>query len=120
MPYYPNCVATYNDILECGDTKKNPGSGFDRPSRKRHNATTKKSTSKNTSSTKCLVCNKGGVNNRKQLLCTYCLELAHVTCSNLTTEMKNKITAAPINRTCTSCLFNVLRFKNCRTFSETS
>ena len=85
MCYYSNYVATYNDILQCGDTKKNPGPGFDRPSRKKRNATTKKSTSKYASSTKCPVCNKGGVNNRKQPLCIYCLGLAHVTCSNLTT-----------------------------------
>ena len=96
--YNPNCVATYNDILECGDKKKkNPGRGFDRQSRKKHNATTKESASKKASSTKCPVCNKSGVDNRKQLLCLFCLELNHVTCSNVTTEMKNKITAVPIN-----------------------
>ena len=121
MCYYPNCVVTYNAIPESGDIEKNPGPGFDRQSRKKYNATTKKSTSKKASSTKCLICNKGVGNNRKQLLCIYCLELTHVTCSNLTTEMKDKITSsAPINWTCTSCLFNELPFKNCHTISETS
>ena len=40
--YYPNCVATYNAILESGDIEKNPGPGFDKQSRKKHNAATKK------------------------------------------------------------------------------
>ena len=72
-------------------------------------------------STKCPICNKSVRNNRKRLLHIYCLELTHVTCSNLTTEMKNKITsAAPINWTCTSCLFDKLLFKNRPTISETS
>ena len=39
--YYPNCVATYNAMLDCGDIEKNPGPGFDRQSRKKHNTTTK-------------------------------------------------------------------------------
>ena len=46
MCYYPNYVATYNTILECGDIEKNLGPGFDRQSRQKHNATTKKYTSK--------------------------------------------------------------------------
>ena len=121
MCCYPNYVATCNTILESGDIEKNPGAGFDRQSRKKHNATTKKCTRKKASSTKCPICNKGVGNDRKRLLCTYCLELTHVTCSNSTTEMKNKITsAAPIHWTCTSCLFNELPFKNCCTISETS
>ena len=36
--YYPNCITTYNAILECGDIEKNPGPGFGRPSCKKHNA----------------------------------------------------------------------------------
>ena len=116
MCYYPNGVATYNAILECGDIEKNPGPGFDRQSRKKHNATTKKYTSKKALSTKCPICNKGVGNNRKRLLYIYCLELTHVTCSNLTRKTKNKIISpATINWTCTSCLF-----KNCRTTSGTS
>ena len=91
--YDPNCVVTYNAILESKDIEKNPGPGFDRQSRKKHNATKKKSTSKKASSTKYPVCNKGAGNNRKLLLCIYCLELTHFTCSKLTTEMKNKITS---------------------------
>ena len=72
-------------------------------------------------STKWPICNKGVGNNRKRLLSNYCLELTDVTCSNLATEMKNKITsAAPINWACTSCLFNKLPFKNCRTISKTA
>ena len=35
MCYYPNCVATYNAILESRDIEKNPGPGFDRQSRKK-------------------------------------------------------------------------------------
>ena len=108
-------------ILECGDIEKNPGPGFDRQSRKKHNATTKKSASKKALSIKCSVCNKGVGNNRKRLSCGCWLELMHVTCSNLTTEMKSKIKlTALINWTRTSCLFNELSFKNCRTISETS
>ena len=121
MFYCPNCVATYKTILECGDIEKNPGPGFDRESRKKHDATTKKSASKKALSTKCSVCNKGVGNNRKRLLSICWLELMHVTCSNLTTEMKSKIKlTAPINWTRTCCLFNELPFKNCRTIFETS
>ena len=57
--YYANYVATYNAVLESGDIEKNPGPGFDIQSRKNHNATTNKSTSKKASSTKCSICNKG-------------------------------------------------------------
>ena len=89
--YYPNCVVTYNAILEPRDIEKNP----DRQSRKEHNATNKKSTSKKASSNIYPICNKGAGNNRKQLLCIYCLKLTHFTCSKLTTEMKNKTTSAP-------------------------
>ena len=79
----------------------------------------KKSTSKKVSSAKCPISNEDIENNRKRFLCIYCLELTHVTCSNLKTEIKNKITsAAPVNWTCTSCLFNELPFKNCRTISK--
>ena len=121
MCYSPNFVATYNTILESGDIENNPGPGFDRQSCKKRNATTKKSTSKKALFTKCPICNKGVGNNRKRLSCIYCLELTHVTCSNLTTEKKNKITSGtPTIWTCTSCLFNELPFKNCRTTSETS
>ena len=94
MCYSPNFVATYNTILESGDIENNPGPGFDRQSCKKRNATTKKSTSKKALFTKCPICNKGVGNNRKRLSCIYCLELTHVTCSNLTTEKKNKITSA--------------------------
>ena len=76
--YYPNSVATFNVILESGDIELNPGPGFNKQLRKKQNAIIKKTINKKASTPTCPICNIGVGNNRKHLLCTWCLELTHV------------------------------------------
>ena len=84
MCYYPNCVATYNAILECGDIEKNPGPGFDRQSHQKHNATAKTTKTKTKTSFMYILlgtnaCYMFEFNNKNEkqnnISCTYKLDM---------------------------------------------
>ena len=106
-------------MILSGDIELNPGPGFNKQLRKKQNAIIKKTLNKRAASPKCSICKIGVGNNRKRLLCTWCLELTHVSCSNLHETKKKSIkSAAPIKWTCNSCYFHELPFSNCRSIPD--
>ena len=57
MLYYPNTTSTFNDILEAGDIKSNPGPVFSPP--------------------KCSLCTKTVRSNKTKLIYEQCFEPTH-------------------------------------------
>ena len=100
--YYPNSCAARQILLKGGDISLNPGP----PLKKQQVGQT---TRRKPAAPRCAQCEKPVATNHKRCICTVCLDLAHLKCTN-TFNPKRFSSTAPVDWICHKCTITVLPF----------
>ena len=110
ISYYSNHTATHQLTLS-GDIEINPGPALRSGSHTL--STTIKQNQRKVPSPKCNLCEKGVGSNRKRLLCNICINLTHLSCTNVDKIVQSKMNAnSAYSWTCNKCLIQEQPFYN--------